>query len=141
MAKTQDEQFAAEEAAKRYIASKTTGLTVDTSDAPRSISTAVFRIPELHKSCAVPGGIHPLSKVLDMPSFGRRVSSCTLAHAVSIRGTETRTVSSMKLDFKACGLMITECDRGLEISYTGTDTTRYTFTTPWANVVQFSYEK
>ncbi|SRR5216683_4157944 len=134
MAKTQDEQFAANEAAKKYIESKTTGFIGNSGS-----STAPVRLISRGE-----GGDQidlELSSKSDGSTALRKVSSCTLAHAVSIRGTETRTVSAIKLDFKACGLVIIESERGLEISYNGTDTTRYTFITPWANVVQFSYEK
>ena len=131
MAKTQDEQFAAEEAAKRYVAAKQQTVS-DTS-----FSGIDFDKTQ-HATAIIPAEVFAAA---GLPSSGRlKVASCTLAHAVSIRGTETRTVSAMKLDFKAAGLEILESDRGLEISYTGSDTKRYTLITPWANVVEYRFK-
>jgi len=133
MAKTQDEQFAAEEAAKQYVSGKQqaasdesfSGIDFDKTQYTTAIIPALSA-QDFHAS------INSLLK--------RKVASCTLAHTVSIRGTETRTVSAMKLDFKAAGLEILESDRGLEISYSGSDSKRYTLITPWANVVEFRFE-
>jgi len=129
MAKTQDEQFAAEEAAKQYVSGK------QQAASDESFSGIDFDKTQ-HATAIIPAKIFEVAQETPMR---RKVASCTLAHGVSIRGSETRSVSEIKLDYRGMGLVMTECHRGIEISYVGTDTKRYTFITPWANVVQFIY--
>ncbi len=130
--KTPDEMFASEEAAKRYVAAKLAASAATDNAAGTTTtlgSTSTASIVSAPKS-EVSG--YTAAKSVE-------VASCTLAHAVSIRGTETRTVSAKKLDYVAAGLKIWEAERGLVVEYTGSDGRRYTFMTPWANVVEVRY--
>jgi len=120
--KTEQEQAAAERAAQAYIEASHAG-------AMQELKTA------LAKSAATT----PISNPSNVDPTERKIISCTLAHSVAIRGTETRTVALAKLDYQSAGLEIQECDRGLQISYKNTRGQRESFITPWANVVEYRF--
>jgi len=85
----------------------------------------------------------PAPKVIPLPpepvrpndyELGTGVVSLTVASAVPYRGSETRSISSLRIEARASGLRMRTVTVGIEVTYRGTDLKPRTLLIPWSNV-------
>src|SRR5260370_25094722 len=123
------EQDIRKQAAERFAAAKAakTAAAAEEREAEHQVTVAEQKPP-------------PEPKRPEDYGVGTLVRSLTVATAVPLLGSETRSISAARVDMQASGLRMRTVTLGIEICYRGRDLKSRTLLVPWGNVGSFEPE-